>query len=263
MVFDTPAFVPTLWPPTGAGGPITTTSWALLLVGPLLFLVGIVGVSAVFALGGLEPERISERVQGLVPQLLLGVLLALGVLFALLRPDATLGIWSFPTDGTVVVDVVVGTFSGLLLAALYFARLESALEALQRSAGDFVPPGSVLATVSGNLPAFFLANVVAAPVVEETLYRGFAIPLLTAHYGVAVAVAGSCLLFGALHWPGGIWYVLLTGAVAGGLFAALFLWSGGIWAPLSAHASLNLLEFLVAWRRRTGGPVTDSTVNPT
>ena len=114
--------------------------------------------------------------------------------------------------------------------------------------GDYVPAGSVLPAISGSIGVFFIANVILAPWVEETLYRGYAIPVLTTHFGVAGAVAISCLLFGLLHWPGGIWYILLTGVVVGGTFAGLFLWRDGVLTPFVAHLTLNLVEFFYAWR---------------
>ena len=58
----------------------------------------------------------------------------------------------------------------------------------------------------------------------------------------------SCLFFGLLHWTGGFWYILLTGFVAGGIFAALFLWRRNIVATYAAHLALNLVEFLFVWQ---------------
>jgi hypothetical protein len=47
---------------------------------------------------------------------------------------------------------------------------------------------------------------------------------------------------------GVFWHILLTGgAVAGGLFAGLFLWRRNVVAPFAAHLALNLLEFLYIW----------------
>jgi membrane protease YdiL (CAAX protease family) len=53
----------------------------------------------------------------------------------------------------------------------------------------------------------------------------------------------SCIVFGLLHWTGGVWYMALTGVVAGGAFAALALWRGGLAAPFGAHLTLNVIEF--------------------
>jgi hypothetical protein len=54
----------------------------------------------------------------------------------------------------------------------------------------------------------------------------------------------TCIFFGLLHWAGGFWYMVLTGFVAGGLFAGLRVWRGSLIAPFAAHLALNLLESL-------------------
>ncbi len=90
------------------------------------------------------------------------------------------------------------------------------------------------------------------PFVEESLYRGYAFGRLQERYGVPLAVIISCTFFGLLHWAGGFWYILLTGVVAGGLFAALRLWRGTLIAPFAAHLALNILEFLWIVQARSG-----------
>lgn len=220
--------------------------WLLLLAGPALFLVAIVGASLALSLRGVDAPQIAERVPLFMPQILLGVLLGLGLLIVVALPvDA---IWVLPSSTKATTDVVIGVLTGGLLGVSYILWLGPALERLQRTVGDYVPAGSVLPTVSRSIGLFFIANVILAPLVEETLYRGYAIPLLTTHSGAAWAVGITCLLFGLLHWPGGIWYMLLTGVVAGGAFAALFLWRDAILAPFAAHMTLNLTEFIHAWR---------------
>ena len=134
------------------------------------------------------------------------------------------------------------------MALAYFKLLAPLLETVQRAVGDYVPPGAVLPTVSSSLSLFFIANVLLAPLVEETIYRGYALPLLSTHVGVTWAVVITCTFFGLLHWPGGIWYMLLTGVVAGGAFAGLSLWRGGILSPFAAHLALNVVEFIYVWR---------------
>lgn len=57
-------------------------------------------------------------------------------------------------------------------------------------------------------------------------------PRLVQSFGTASGVALSCIAFGLLHWLGGLWYTVLTGLVAGGLFAGLRLWRGSCWPPL-------------------------------
>lgn len=214
--------------------------WMLLLAGPLLFLLVILGVSGAFGLQGVPAEAIGVRTAGQASLILFLVLAALGLLVWRLVPLADH--WATLRSN----DLVIGAAVGGMIAAGYFLWLSPAMVWLQGNLGDYVPPGAVLPSVSANIALFFLANVVLAPAVEETLYRGFALQALRRRFGVAAAVALSCAFFGLLHWTGGVWYMLLTGGVAGGLFCALAVWRKGLAAPFAAHLALNSIEFVVA-----------------
>lgn len=213
--------------------------WAVLLAGPGLFLAGIVGVSVWVGASGVPPERIGAEVAAYAPQLLVGVLLGLAVI-ALRLPLAAL--WAVPAPGRALADAGIGAGIGAVLALAYLTVLAPLLTVLQ-AWGDYVPPGEVLATISASIPLFFVANVMLAPVVEETIYRGLGLRELTRRHGRGIAVVLSCAAFGLLHWTGGLWYMVLTGVVAGGSFAALAVWRGGLVAPFAAHLTLNLIEF--------------------
>lgn len=225
---------------------VPTKTWLLLWSGPLLFFVAIVGSSVVLSSRGVAAAQIAARVPLLMPQILLGVLVCLAV-FIIFQVRVA-AVWTLPPVTKAVGDMAIGVLVGSVLAVAYIFWIAPGLEGLQRTVGDYVPAGSVLPTVSGSIGVFFIANVILAPWVEETLYRGYAIPLLATHVGVAGAVAITCILFGLLHWPGGIWYMLLTGAVVGGAFAGLFVWRAGVLAPFVAHITLNLIEFIYAYR---------------
>lgn len=226
-------------------------AWLMLTAGPALFLLGIVMISIVLGARGVPAAQIPGRVTAFAPHILLGVLLLLAALLALLFAAEARVAWVLPPLARSLTDVSIGVIAGALLAVAYFWWLAPMLEALQRSVGDYVPPGSVLPAVSGKLGLFLVANLVLAPWVEETLYRGIALPLLAAHVGVFWAVVLTCLFFGLLHWAGGFWYMLLTGVVAGGLFAGLLLWRRNILAPFAAHLMLNLIEFIHASRAQS------------
>jgi hypothetical protein len=222
-------------------------AWLLLTAGPALFLLGIVSASIWMSVRGVPESQIPERVTALVPHILLGMLVGLSLLLTRFAPQVKAA-WLLPEFSKAFFDVAVGLLAGTLLAILYLNWLAPLLETLQRTVGDFVPPGAVLPTVSGSIVLFFIANVLLAPLVEETLYRGVALPLLTTHLGTLWAVMLTCAFFGLLHWAGGFWYMLLTGVVAGGTFAGLYSWRGGVLAPFVAHLALNLIEFIYAWR---------------
>ena len=168
--------------------PVPFKAWLLLTSGPVLFLVAIVGTSVFLGLKGVDANQIAERVTLFMPHILLGVVLSLGVLvFFLLRVNA---IWVLPHATKAMSDVAIGMMAGGFLAISYIFWIGPALAVLQREIGDYVPAGAVLSTISGNIGLFFIANVMLAPLMEETLYRGYAIPLLSAHFGVAWAVWG-------------------------------------------------------------------------
>ena len=225
-------------------------AWWLLATGPALFLLGLVGASLLLNTRGVPETEIPARGATLVPHVLLGMLLCLALILARFFAAETGGAWRWPGTDKALADIAIGLLAGTLLGMAYLHWLAPVLETLQRSVGDYVPPGSVLPAVSGSLGLFFVANVLLAPWVEETLYRGVALPLLGAHVGTLGAVVLSCIFFGLLHWAGGVWYMLLTGCIAGGAFAALFYARGGVLAPFAAHLALNLVEFVHAWHAR-------------
>jgi membrane protease YdiL (CAAX protease family) len=90
--------------------------------------------------------------------------------------------------------------------------------------------------------------VLLAPFVEESLYRGYAFATLRQRYGLPATFIILALSFGLLHWAGGVWYILLTGLVAGSLFTGLRVWRHSLLAAFAAHLALNLVEFLFVWR---------------
>lgn len=221
--------------------------WLLLATGPTLFFIAFATLSVAFSVTGTAPTQISEKVSAFIPHCLIFVLASLGIVTLAFGFDVP-AVWRLQEYPVVLVDALIGVVAGVALAALYFVWLEPALRSLQKVYGDYVPPGSILPSLSGNLALFFVANVILAPLVEETVYRGIALPVLSAKLGSVVAVTLSCLAFGALHWAGGFWYMLLTGSIAGGSLAALYLWRGGILAPFVAHLTLNLIEYVHAYQ---------------
>lgn len=223
--------------------------WLLLIAGPAFFLLAIFSLSVILGARRVPATEIPERVTALAPHVLLGVLLCLRVLMTGSALAEVKDAWRLPGPGRSVGDTIIGLGVGALLGVSYLYWLAPLLETMQRRYGDFVPPGAVLPTLSRGIGLFFLANVLLAPLVEETLYRGISIPFLTAQFGAFWAVILTCAFFGLLHWAGGFWYMLLTGVVAGGAFAWLFVWRGSVLAPFAAHLALNAIEFLYAWHK--------------
>lgn len=228
--------------------------WTLFAVSPLLFFVAIIAASVYFGIvtGG-DAQAITESVARFTPYILLIFqVIMLLVFWFMLRaerlPLRVIG-WQLVSGQKLWQEILIGALPGLVLAFLYFSVLSPMLTAAQRVLGDYVPPGELLPALGGAVLPFFLANVVLAPFVEENIYRGYGITGLRQRFSVPMAVVISCLFFGLLHWAGGLWYILLTGIIAGGLFAGLYVWRRNIIAAYAAHFALNFAEFLYVWLR--------------
>jgi uncharacterized protein len=93
---------------------------------------------------------------------------------------------------------------------------------------------------AGSVALLALALVVAAPLAEETAFRGFLFAALRQHFGVAACAVVTALLWSVVH-------VQYDAVDQGYIFALglLLAWararSGSIAAPISMHAAVNLL----------------------
>jgi membrane protease YdiL (CAAX protease family) len=221
-----------------------------LIIPPLLFLLVITAFSIYYGIqAGGDAAVIAARTAAATPWMLVTLqVLMLGTQLAVLRQQGLtlrqIG-WQAGAGQAAWKEILLGAGFGAPLGALYIYFLSPLMTAAQTTIGDYVPAGELLPSLSASLLPFFIANVLLAPFVEENIYRGVALTGLTPRFGTARAVTISCLFFGLLHWPGGLWYVALTGLVAGGLFAGLFVKRGNILAPFGAHLALNLVEFLL------------------
>lgn len=121
-----------------------------------------------------------------------------------------------------------------VLSGLVLYRLSPALRGLS----DELAPH----LVDGARKWELILLSVLSGVGEEVLFRGALQPL--------IGLVAASLLFGALHvGPDRRYLVWTVWAVAAGfLFGALYLWTGGILAPVTAHALHNAATLLL-WRR--------------
>jgi len=215
----------------------------VLAIPPLLFLAVTTGFVVFMISRGTKPEDIAGATQDAATWILLTVqLLLLGLVIVLSRTAGGLG-WKSPPQGF-YLEFTLGAAVGGALGLAYVFELAPTMVWLQTRFGDYVPPGAVLATVGMSVPAFFFANVLLAPFVEEALYRSWATSRLLPRLGAIRTALIVCVAFGLFHWAGGFWYVLLVGFVAGGLFMALRLLRDNLVAPFAAHLMLNLVEFV-------------------
>jgi len=79
--------------------------------------------------------------------------------------------------------------------------------------------------------------------VEESIYRGFALPPLAKRRGTIGAIVITSIAFGFLHWGNGVEAILFT-AVIGALLATIYVWRRNLVAGTVAHALYNLAVLL-------------------
>lgn len=107
---------------------------------------------------------------------------------------------------------------------------------------------------SGPKVLLWLAVVIAAPLFEEILFRGFLFGGLSrTRLGGLGAVAVSSVLFGIIHTQYDLFdmsAVLVLGAVLG----LSRLYSGSTWLPIGLHAAHNFVSMtLTTWYLQQGG----------
>lgn len=221
--------------------------WWVLLAGPLLFLLGILLMSVYYGIAsqGQNVEAIPGLVAASTPYQLVVIQLLLLVIVAraMQRDQITWGEtgWKTAPGQQLSRELLLGGGLGAALGLVYIFALSPLLTGLQ-NIWDYVPAGELLTTLGVSIIPFAIADVILAPFVEESIYRGYGFVRLLDRYRQPVAVGLSMFFFGILHWTGGFWYILLVGGVAGGLFAWLRVSRRNIIAPFAAHLALNIVE---------------------
>ena len=90
----------------------------------------------------------------------------------------------------------------------------------------------------------FVSIVIAAPIVEEILFRGYVLDAIREIHGDTVAVLGSAGLFGLLHIEP---YVVGYAALGGVIYGFVRVKTGSLWPSIVSHMVWNFLAFLYIW----------------
>lgn len=173
----------------------------------------------------------------LVEWLALAVLAAFWVLLD--RPWAWLGVHGAAGPGF-YVTLAVGVVALLALALSAHRTRRLGAPARREARASFGDLGHFLPQTDRELRAFFGLSVTAG-VVEELLYRGFALWALSLWMPLWLAVLLSSLAFGLAHGYQGAGGMLRTGAL-GLVFALMFLASGSIWVPIVLHVLVDVVQ---------------------
>lgn len=235
-VVDEPAVAPPAsWdpaPPTPvkAEGRVFATLGAVLLLG-LLFQLA---TAAYGQFTDAEPHSVIRT--GLY--LTLGFYAVVAVVVVRLgRPIYYLPMWH---SGRAAEDVGVGLFTGVATAGALLYGVKLLVGRITVSPEVKFMAGDVTVTSVAIAAA---ALVVAAPVVEELLFRGFAAEALRRH-GRILALSISGVAFAAWHMRLGL--VVLVYYTAMGAILGLVYWKRGLVGSMTAHAAFNGTLLVVA-----------------
>jgi len=206
---------------------------------------------------GKAPERIGMYARTMAGQWVGFTVLLAGWWF-LGRPLVDLGVHGDIGTGFGVVAVLGVAALGALGVVAFRSRRASEEEkrTAREQLGDLVP---FLPQTDRELRVFYALSVTAG-VVEELLYRGFALWALAQVMPLWAAVVLSSVAFGLAHSYQGAGGMVRTGGM-GLLFAVLFIASGSIWLPMLFHAVFDVLmgvQIRELFRRREACPASES-----
>ena len=91
--------------------------------------------------------------------------------------------------------------------------------------------------------------LLSAVAMEELLFRTLWIGGFSDIVPISLLIIATSLIFGIMHLPQGYLGVLVAAGL-NILLSLLFLWTGGILAPLVAHYTINLLQIIMAHYQR-------------
>ena len=97
------------------------------------------------------------------------------------------------------------------------------------------------------LGLMIFAAVIAAPLCEEIVFRGYLYPVLKKYSGILPAALCSSLVFAAAH---GSLITLLPFIIFGGVLVFLYEKTGSIWAPIAAHFCFNAFTVTIQMAAR-------------
>ena len=152
--------------------------WANLILAPIWFLIIFVAFSIYFGAKGISetyiPIKIAENTPTLI--LIVQVFLLATLLFTTRKDGFNIIKNGWTTDKTKLPTGIFGCIiTGAFFAIIYFYIFAPLQYYLQLTMGDYVPAGETMTILGKQTIPFFIANVLFAPFVEESLYRNYAL----------------------------------------------------------------------------------------
>lgn len=217
------------------------TIWQVLIVG--FFFVGQILLPLILGGLGLSGAALSSRGRALfsLTYYLLMAAGGLGVLWLSVRPYRPLPAGLFRIR--VSLSGILWGMGGYLVALPLMLMVALLNQQIWQGQGGSNP---LLQTVLEEqdpvaLIVFFATAAIAAPLFEETLFRGFLLPSLTKYMTVSWAVGLSGLIFAAAHLSlSEVLPLTLLGCILGGVYSR----SRNLLSPMVLHSLWNSATML-------------------
>jgi len=227
--------------------------WDLVLLVVVAFVVSLVaGLIAVVALSllGFAPTAIqtSPHLKGILG-VILQIVLDLGLLgYLALRLRVGFDVPFWQTIGwrkleTGIISRGVAYF-GLVLSGAIISLLVVAASNLNLPKTS-LPIDSVIQDRASAF-LFLLMAVLLAPIVEETIFRGYLYPVVARSWGLVPGIAVTGALFGLLHGPQlwGAWWQIALLVGVGIIFSWVRALTQTVVASYFLHLGYNSLQLL-------------------
>lgn len=218
--------------------------WTMLALPPVTLAIFIITYAVLAGVSPGEPGSEATLRSALGPIIIVNHLALFALLLILLRRHeeklTDIG-WSLKAvESTLLREIAVGLIGAL---GLYLFK-ELAVDSVRALAAGNTPTFTSLFRFSLDSFDFGLALAATTMVfVEESIYRGYAIPYLERRWGTLAAIVVTSLAFGLLHWGNGL-FAIVNATVYGVLLAGIFVWRRNLVAGTTAHALYNLLVLL-------------------
>jgi membrane protease YdiL (CAAX protease family) len=232
--------------------PRMITVWFMLTAAPILAAAVAAFVAVLIGIGiHRDGEVIAAWTFRSLPYILMATHAILFLmLLAFIRADgitlSCLG-WRLPAGKkSLWLEPAVGLVTGMVLWVFIAFALTPLLELAQRVIGDLqLGTGAVGVgrLVAANRIPWLVVGSVSAGIVEESIYRGYAMRRLGSRMGRGWALVVSSILFGFVHFGEGLWPMLGT-MILGSLLVGISRWRGNLVAPAVTHAVINTATIL-------------------
>jgi len=229
--------------------PLPPVTWRPLEAVPVFLISLAVSVILAAAVAGVHSCAARFTLASFIGEASLAGTVIVWVRYVNRGPLSALGA---PREALTDVGVGVATGAGLILLAYLSVAVIRAVASSVVGHPIQEPQQVEICVRGGWLIALGPVVVLLAPFAEELFFRGFLFRALRSRFSLWPSAILSSVIFGAVHFQGVSYLLIIPGLAIVGLgLALLYERRQSVLATMAAHASFNLAGFLViAFSRR-------------